>query len=316
MIQITNLIGPDISVVIPVYNSAEGLPVLARRLAAVLDNSRRPWEVIFVNDCSPDQSWTVIQSLVREQPSFRGILLARNMGQARATLCGIEAATGEIVVTMDDDLQHEPEALPRLISELDSDEGYDALFAWFPEKQHSRWRNWGSRIIRYLNAQAYGIGQIKISSYRVMRRPVADFIRANKSSIATPGAMILAATKHVKSVPVRHNQRAFGRSNYTLARQFRLALTNLFAVSLLPLRIIAGLGLTTAALSALMVIYTLIRYFTTGFGVAGWATLVILLTFFSGMILLSLGVIGEYLVRILRELQYTNSVPIRQTIGF
>jgi dolichol-phosphate mannosyltransferase/undecaprenyl-phosphate 4-deoxy-4-formamido-L-arabinose transferase len=240
----------------------------------------------------------------------------RNVGQARATLSGIKATSGDIVVTMDDDLQHEPEALPGLLAELDSDGGYDGVFAWFPEKKHSGWRNLGSRVIRFINAQAFGLGNLKTSSYRVMRRHVVEFIRVNNSSVATPGTLMLAASRHIKSVPIEHRKRAFGASNYTLARQLRLALTNLIAVSLLPLRLISGLGIFTAALSALMLIYTLIRYFTTGFGVPGWATLVILVTFFSGMILLSLGVIGEYLVRVLRELQYTDAVPIRRTIGF
>lgn len=305
-----------ISVVIPVYNSAQSLPPLAERLARVLDGLRRPWEVIFVNDCSPDASWQVIEGLVRERPGFRGILLGRNMGQARATLCGIRAADGDIVVTMDDDLQHEPEALPRLLGELESDDGCDGLFAWFPQKHHVGVRNLGSRLIRYLNAQAFGLGNVKISSYRLMRRHVAEFVRTNTSSVATPGALMLAASQHIKSIPIEHQARAFGSSNYTLSRQLRLALTNLLGVSLLPLRLISGLGIATAVLSGLMVLVTLLRYFTTGFGVPGWATLVILVTFFSGLTLLSLGVIGEYLVRVLRELQYTDAVPVRRTIGF
>ncbi len=305
-----------LSVVIPVYNSQQSLVPLADRLAPVLEGLGRPWEVIFVNDCSPDGSWRVIEGLVRERPGFRGLLLARNVGQAKATLCGIKSATGDIVVTMDDDLQHEPEALPRLLAELDSDDGYDGVFAWFPDKQHASWRNLASRLIARVNAQAVGVGQVRISSYRLMRRHVADFIRTNNSSVATPGALMLAASRYIKSVPVEHRQRAFGRSNYTLARQLRLALNNLIAVSLLPLRLISALGFVAAALSAVMVLVTLVRYFTTGFGVPGWATIVILVTFFSGTILLSLGVIGEYLVRVLRELQYTDAVPVRRTVGF
>ncbi|SFN77325.1 dolichol-phosphate mannosyltransferase/undecaprenyl-phosphate 4-deoxy-4-formamido-L-arabinose transferase [Nitrosospira briensis] len=307
---------PEISIVIPTFNNAAGLVLLADRLSCVVNGTGKSWEVILVDDGSSDNSWRVIEDIARDRPGFRGILLGRNMGQARATLCGIRAATGDIVVTMDDDLQHEPEAMPMLLAELDSDGGYDGLFAWFPDKQHSGLRNLGSRIVRYLNARAFGLGKVKISSYRLMRRQVADFIRANKSSIASPGAMMLAATRHIKSVPIEHHQRAFGRSNYTLISQLRLALTNLFAVSLLPLRLIAGLGIATAMVSAIMVLGTLVRYFTTGFGVPGWATLVILITFFSGMILLSLGVIGEYLLRVLRELQYTDAVPVRRTIGF
>lgn len=127
---------------------------------------------------------------------------------------------------------------------------------------------------------------------------------------------MLAASQHIKSVPIRHQPRRYGTSNYNLLRQIRAALNNLIGVSLLPLRLISVIGIGTAGLAALMVILILVRYFSTGFGVPGWATLVILLTFFSGMILLSLGVIGEYIVRILRELQYNDAVPIRRSIGF
>jgi polyisoprenyl-phosphate glycosyltransferase len=311
-----DLITPYISVVIPTYRNAIGLPMLAERLTGVLRGLEKPWEVILVDDCSPDDTWGVIEQLSAQYSGIRGIQLARNLGQARATLCGINLAAGEIVATMDDDLQHAPELLPLLVSELDSDNGYDAVFAWFPDKKHSRLSNFGSRVIRYLNAQAFGLGSTKISSYRLMRKQVADFIRTNTSTIGTAGTLVLAATKHIKSVPVEHHDRAFGNSNYTFASQLRFALTNLFAVSLLPLRFISWLGIATAIASAIMVLTILVRYFTTGFGVPGWATLVILVTFFSGIILLSLGVIGEYLVRVLRELQYTRSFSVRKTSGF
>jgi len=307
---------PAISVVIPVYNSALALPLLVERLRLVLDALNQPWEVILVCDSSPDHSWRVINCLVSQHQGFRGILLARNMGQAQATLCGIRATTGDIIVTMDDDLQHEPEALPQLLAALNSEEGYDAVFAWFPHKHHSPWRNLGSRLIHSLNAQAFAADHLRLSSYRLMRRPVADFIRTNPSSVATPGTMILAATRHVKSVPIQHQPRYSGHSNYTLGRQFRLALINLIAVSLLPLRLIVGLGVTTIGCSLLMLLVSLVCYLVNGFGLSSWGVLVILITFFAGLILFALGIVGEYLVRVLRELQYTDAVPVRCTIGF
>ena len=311
-----DLITPYISVVIPTYRNAIGLPMLAERLTGVLRGLEKPWEVILVDDCSPDDTWGVIEQLSAQYSGIRGIQLARNLGQARATLCGINLAAGEIVATMDDDLQHESEALPGLLSELDSENGYDAVFAWFPVKYHAGWRNLGSRIIRYLNSQAFGLGELRTSSYRLMRKRVADFIRANESSIGTPTTLVLAATKHVKSIPIEHKDRLVGKSNYSFLLSLRLALNNLVAVSLLPLRFIVWLGVGSAILSGLMVGWILVRYFVTGFSVPGWATLVVLVTFFSGLILLSLGVIGEYLVRILRELQYTNAIPVRRKVGF
>lgn len=304
------------SIVIPVYNSEASLLVLAEQLTQVFDGLGKDYEIILVNDCSPDDSWEVIRSIANKNQRFRGVLLARNIGQAKATLCGIGMARGNVVITMDDDLQHDPHLIPFLLKELDSDNGYDALFAYFPQKKHSHIRNLTSRLISLLNSQAFGFKDVRVSSFRLMRRHIATFVRENRSSVATVGALVLAATNQVKSVPVRHRKRTYGKSNYTLFRQLRLAVKNIIGVSMLPLRLISSLGLFTATFSGFLTVYFLIKYLTSGISVAGWTSIVVLLTFFSGLILLSLGVIGEYLVRVLRELQYPNDTSIRETIGF
>lgn len=304
------------SIVIPVYRSSQCLPELARRLQEALEPLGQPYEVILVDDGSPDGSWEVIRTICTAHPAFHGVQLLKNFGQARATMSGIQFAQGEVVITMDDDLQHDPHLIPKLLEILERDGGYDCLFAYFPEKRHAAYRNLASRVIRWINAHAFGSKEIRISSFRVMRHYMADLIRENRSISATVGALLLANASRIAYHPLPHSERFAGQSNYTFAKQIRLAFDNICNVSMLPLRLISATGLIAASLSGLLLLYFLFKYFTGSVTQAGWTSLVILITFFSGLILLSLGVIGEYLVRVLRELQGGPAVAIRETVGF
>ena len=304
------------SVVIPVYKSSRCLPELANRLEKVFEELNTNYEIIMVDDCLPDESWEMIAEIARTRPHFKGVQLLKNTGQTIATMTGIKIASGEIVITMDDDLQHDPQLIPWLLEELNKDGGYDCVFAYFPLKKHTAYRNIGSKIIRWINARAFGVKDIKVSSFRVMRRQMAHIVRENQSASATVGGLILANTAKIKYVAAPHSKRFSGNSNYTLAKQLRVAFDNICSVSMMPLRMISVTGLMAAILSGLMVFYFLIKYFVGGTTLPGWTSLIILLTFFSGLILLSLGVIGEYLVRVLREMQGTKVAAIRQSVGF
>ena len=304
------------SVVIPVYKSPRCLPELANRLEKVFEELNTNYEIIMVDDCSPDESWEVIEEIARTRPHFKGVQLLKNSGQTKATMTGIKIAGGEIVITMDDDLQHDPQLIPQLLEELKKDGGYDCVFAYFPLKKHAVYRNIASKIMRWINAQALGANEIKFSSFRVMRGYMAHIVRQNQSASATVGGLILANTAKIKYVATPHSKRFSGNSNYTLAKQFKVAFDNIYSVSMLPLRMISAIGLMTAILSGYLLCYFLIKYLTGGITLPGWTSLIILVTFFSGLILLSLGVIGEYLVRVLRELQSMKVATIRQSVGF
>jgi dolichol-phosphate mannosyltransferase/undecaprenyl-phosphate 4-deoxy-4-formamido-L-arabinose transferase len=305
------------SVVIPVYNSSACLPELVRRLDEVFGDLGGDHEILMVDDCSPDDSWNVIAELAQGRPHLKAVQLLRNSGQIRATIAGIRLASGDVVITMDDDLQHDPALLPQLLGEFERDGGCDCLFAYFPQKKHAGYRNVASRLISWMNAQAIGSGEkIKLSSFRIMRDYVADIVRRNQSASATIGSLILTNAAQIRSIPIAHRERMAGRSNYTLARQFRAAFDSICSVSMLPLRMISAAGLIVAGLSGVLLGYYLLKYFLGGPVQAGFTTLVILVTFFSGAILLSLGVIGEYLVRVLRELQRTSVSTVRRTVGF
>lgn len=292
------------SVVVPVYRSEQCLPELVQRLTDVFRKTGVGYEIVMVDDDSPDRSWEVLKDLSRRFPHLRAYRLMKNMGQANATLFGLAHAAGEIVITMDDDLQHAPENIPDLISVLTDDPMIDCVFAYFPEKKHAWYRNMGSKVIRRVNSRAFGLkrGQ-HTSTFRVMRKAVAE--RVSGMSTANPVilTMILGITSKIASVPLPHHERFAGRSGYTLAKQFRLAFDNICNVSMLPLRIVSVMGVFASLFAMVLTLIFMYNYLTGYTQVAGWTSLVILVSFFSGLILLSIGILGEYMIRVLREVK-------------
>jgi len=308
----------DISVVIPVYNSADCLTELMRQLTKTLDEMGDSYEVILVEDASPDNSWQVIEQLVPQYPRVSAIRLMRNCGQAKAITCGLAHARGDVVVNMDDDLQHRPDQLPKLLKVLEESPEVDCVCGHFPEKKHARYRNLGSRMILWVNARTFGLPRnLRWSSFRAMRKSLVGAILANKTLNPAIPALVFASTPHVVSIRVEHGPRYAGKSNYTLAKQFRLAFDNICNVSMLPLRAVAAMGMGICLLSAILVVNFLVEYVRgQSAGVAGWTTVVILISFFAGVTLLSLGIIGEYLVRVLREVRGAPRYLERERIGF
>ena len=311
------IVGPvEISVVIPVYKSGDCLGELLLQLTCQLERMGGRYEVILVDDDSPDDTWEVIQDLVPRYPRVTACRLMRNSGQARATLCGMNHAQGEIIVTMDDDLQHRPDQLPKLVDTLNGNTQVDCVFGYFQRKRHAGYRNLGSRIIRWVNARAFGLPRdIHSSSFRAMRKPVAAAIAMHETANPAIPALVYGTTRRIMSIPVEHAPRHAGESNYTLSKQFRLALDNICNVSMLPLRAVTVMGLAICFLGAVFVVNVLVRYMLGRIGVPGWTTVVILVSFFSGITLLSLGIIGEYMVRVLREVRGAPRYIEREMIG-
>ena len=307
---------PGVSVVVPVYNGSRSLPELVRQLAEVLAATDGGFEVVLVDDCSPDESWRVIRELCGQYPQLRGFQLMHNEGQATATLCGLARARGRIVVTMDDDLQHRPDQLPRLLETLDAHPELDAVLGHFEEKRHAWYRNVGSALVRRINAAAFHLppGMRKTGSFRALRRPVVDAIVRQRSMNPSIAVLLFGTTTRVASIPIEHGLRHAGRSNYSFAKQLRLALDNICTATVMPLRVVSAIGLATCLLSLGLVVFYLVRYLMGAIGVAGWATVVLLQTFFSGVILLSLGIFGEYMVRVLREVRQRPMYVVRERV--
>lgn len=303
----------EISVVVPVYKSSACLEELLKQLTAQLESMSKSHEILLVEDCSPDDSWELIKQLAPHYPNMRAFHLMRNSGQAKATLCGLAHARGEIVFTIDDDLQHRPDQIPRLIEALERDPTLDCVFGVFREKKHAWYRNLGSRLLRWMNHSAYHLpASTRTSSFRALRRSLVQVMIQYQTRTPTILALILESTKRIDSVEVDHADRFAGQSNYTLGRQLLLAFDNICNVSMLPLRLVTFMGIVFCALSLVMVLVVLIQKLTGNIGIPGWTTVVILVSFFSGVIMLSLGIIGEYLARIIREVRGSPPYLIRE----
>ena len=303
---------PSISVVIPVYNSSRSLPELIRQLKDQLDELTSDYEIIAVDDDSPDNSWMVLQELKTCFPMLKPYRLMSNSGQHAATLCGLSLVKNEIVVTMDDDLQHRPDQLRRLLDSLLTAPEIDCVFGVFQQKQHRAYRNLASHLLRRINQAAFNLPSgVATSGFRVMRKHLAQRMSQQASANPSLVVILLNCSRKVKSLNIPHASRYAGRSNYTVRKQFRLALDNICNATMLPLRLVSFCGFATTIFTIFLIIFYLIRYCNGQILMPGWTTLILLLSFFSGVIMLSLGVVGEYLVRILREVNKKPPYLIR-----
>ena len=226
------------------------------------------------------------------------------------------ARAGQTVLTMDDDLQHSPREIPKLLAELEGNRDLDCVFGCFTEKQHAAYRNLGSLVMGWVMRKAFQLPRnFRSSTFRVMRRTLVRAILDHRTANPAVAVLIFNSTSRFKSITVEHAPRYAGKSNYTLAKQIRLALDGICNVTMFPLRAISMAGMAICGLSVVLIGKFLFEYATGTIGVAGWTSTVVLLSFFSGIILLSLGVFGEYMVRILREVRGAPLYVERECIG-
>jgi glycosyltransferase involved in cell wall biosynthesis len=293
---------PELSVVIPCYGSAGALPELLSRLDGALGALAVDSEIILVDDCSPDGLAQVVQREFQAYPRLRYIELMVNVGQFRALMCGFAHARGRFVVTMDDDLQHPPEEIAKLYNHLRASPHLDAVFGAYEKKRHSSGRNLGSWLLRIVNTRIFHKPPgLVMSSFRCLRRELVDALLANRTRYPVIGALILSSTRRIENVSVRHDTRKHGKSNYSLTKLVRTTLDNILSFSSLPLQIISVGGVCISLLSfALGGVYVIIHLLR-GTGVPGWTSLFLAVNFYAGLGLLSVGIAGEYLVRIIGE---------------
>ena len=299
------------SVVIPVYNSENSLRPLVERLAAALPAFSSAYEVIFVNDASRDNSWQVICALAQEYAWVSGINLMRNYGQHNALLCGIRSARYELVITMDDDLQHPPEELHRLVVRLE--EGFDVVYGTPAQEQHGLLRDLASQVTKLALQSAMGVETArKVSALRVFRTQVRDAFADYQGPFVSIDVLLTWGTTRFASVAVRHDPRTIGVSNYTLRRLITHALNMMTGFSVLPLQLASLMGFVLAAFSVLVLIWVMGRYLLEGTPIPGFPFLASIIGIFSGAQLLALGVIGEYLARMHFRLMDKPSYVVRE----
>ncbi|MBI5477259.1 MAG: glycosyltransferase family 2 protein [Deltaproteobacteria bacterium] len=303
---------PHCSVVVPCYRSEKTVQPLLERLRAVFAGLNLSYEVVFVDDDSPDGVGAALDALRAADPEHVGVVhLLRNAGQHAAIMAGLPRVRGQVVVTMDDDLQHPPEEIPRLLDALQP--GVDVVYGGADHRRHAAWRNAGSALVRALMVATIGKPRrLVLSSFRVMRREVADALTRARSPYLFLDAEIFRVTTRAVHVEVEHHQRADWRSSYTFRALLRLATNLLFNHSALPLRMISVLGISAAAL-ALVFGSTIIAKRILGIRQqTGWPSLAVLVTFFGGATLFSLGMIGEYLIRIIHQTAQRPQFHVRR----
>lgn len=303
------------SIVIPVYNSEQTLPELHERIVQVMEAMGARFEIVFVEDCSADRSWQVLQAIAGSDERVRAIQLLRNYGQASATMCGLRHSVGQIAITLDDDLQNPPEEIPVLVNALENDPELDVVIGIPGEKQHAFWRNVGSEVVNVINSFAIKKDRsLKFSGFRAMRRIVVD--RLVELNVPQPaiGVLLCSITPRITNVTVQHEPRSTGRSGYTIAKILGLTLSNFLTFSDFPLRFLALVGLFGIVASLAYGLLLIVRFFMGGIGVPGWTTIALLLIAMSGFSFFAFGLIGEYLLRILQSAQNTPQYVVRQRI--
>lgn len=294
---------PGISVVIPVYRSEKILPELVGRLCQVLGNIASQYEIILVNDCSPDGSWETILQLAALHPEIKPINLMRNYGQHNALLCGIRAAECDVIVTMDDDLQHPPEEIPKLTAELAC--GWDVIYGVPEREEHGVLRNIAS-VTTKLALQGVMGAEIarKVCAFRAFRQEVASSFSHYEGPFVSIDVLLTWGTNRFAAVPVRHQPRAQGASGYTFRKLVTHAMNMMTGFTTLPLQMASWVGFGFTLLSLCVLVYVLLRYILSGNPVPGFPFLASIVGLFSGAQLFALGIIGEYLARIhLRSMQ-------------
>lgn len=286
-----------VSFVIPCYRSEQTLPGVVKEIEDTMNAlARYEYEIVLVNDYSPDGTAGVIKHMCEEKSYVHGISFSKNFGQHAALMAGLRATEGDYVICLDDDGQTPASEAPKLLDKLE--EGFDVVYARYEHKQHSGFRNFGSRVNDVMTRVMLGKPkELAISSYFVARRFIVDDMIRYEYSYPYVMGLVLRATKNVTNVDVNHREREVGKSGYTLSKLLGLWFNGFTAFSIKPLRIATCVGVVSAMGGFLYGIYTIIKKFIIPDVAIGFAALMSAIVFFCGMILLMLGLLGEYIGR-------------------
>ena len=305
----------DLSIIVPVYNSADTVAKLLERLTKTIESITKNYEIILVDDGSRDDSWSVIQSL-KEQYSncLVAVQLMRNYGQHNALMCGLRLAGGAFVITMDDDLQNPPEEIPKLLAHIKL-HGLDLVYGCPSSRGHSAWRNLGSSIVWHFYRTVFR-NPVTPTPFRIMRRQLAQSVMFYDLNFTYLDGLLAWCTSRIAGVEVEHHARDQGKSGYSFGKLIGLALNLYTNFSLIPLQLVSGLGVATAASGFLIGIFYLFQYLSSNIAVPGYASTIIAILILGGAQLLALGVIGEYLGRLHLNVNRKPQYIIRESDKF
>lgn len=304
-----------VSFVIPCYRSEKTIGHVVAEIEETLGGMKQyEYEIILVNDCSPDDTFKVIRKLCEEKNNIRGINFARNFGQHSALMAGLRHSEGDYVVCLDDDGQTPANEVGKLLEKLE--EGYDAVYASYEHKQHSVFRNMGSRVNDWMTRVMLGKPkELRVSSYFAVQRFVVDDMIKYENSYPYVIGLVLRATKNIINVPVNHREREEGCSGYTMKKLLGLWLNGFTAFSVLPLRLATTIGVGCAGLGFIYGVYTIIKKFLNPSVPLGFSSMMAAIVFFGGMIMVMLGLVGEYIGRIYISMNNSPQYVIRERIN-
>ncbi len=287
----------DVSVVVPVYGGADALSELRQRLDTAMRQHGRRYELILVDDRGQTHAWQIIEALSRSHPEVVGVRLSRNFGQHAATICGIEHARGEWIVTMDDDLEHPPEAIASMLAQADA--GRPLVYGVFENRTHAGYRNLSSELMRRCLKLAFPDMNENYTSFRVIHAPLAAKLTRFDLNRPYVDGMLSWLTSDAQAVPVEHMQRRHGESTYTLRKLVSHAVNIIITYSHLPLRMVTYGGGVLSVLSFLYLLYLIWGRITGHITDPGYTSLMSVVLLACGIQLLILGTLGEYLGRLM-----------------
>ena len=287
-----------VSFVIPCYRSEHTIAGVVEEInRAMAGLPQYDHEIVLVNDCSPDGTFAVLEGLARQDGRICAVDLAKNFGQHAAIMAGLNHSRGNYVVCLDDDGQTPADEVGKLLSKLE--EGYDVVYASYEHKQHSKFRNWGTRINNKMTEIMLGKPKdLAIPSYLAAKRFIIDEMLNYKHCFPYVDGLVLRSTRRICNVPVNHRQRQEGHSGYNLGKLISLWMNGFTSFSIKPLRLATYLGCFTALAGFLYAIVIVVRYFTVHLAPLGWSSTTALLLILGGIILVVLGLVGEYVGRI------------------
>ncbi len=300
------------SVVVPVYNSEGSLRLLHERLGKVFETLNSTWELVLVNDCSKDNSRTVMQELASKDQKVTAVNLMNNFGQHNAIMCGLSFAKGKYIVTMDDDLQHPPEEILKLAKTIAS-RGLAVVYGQYKQKKHGWFRDFVSHTVNNVISKITGSGY-KVTSFRILGHSVVKKLLTFKQYNVMIDVLIkdTVGKRDVGHCWVEHHPRTIGKSNYSFKKLFGYMINMIFNYTLWPLRLASILGFAFSFLSIALAFYFFFYWSLFEVPVSGWTSMAILVTFFFGVTLFVLGIIGEYLGRIFLNINHKPQYFIKE----
>lgn len=303
-----------VSFVIPCYRSEKTISHVIKEIENTMKGQEYDYEIVLINDCSPDNTFSVIREICHQNPRCKGINLAKNFGQHAALMAGFRHIRGDIVVCLDDDGQTPANEVKKLLDKIE--EGADVVYASYDHKQHSLFRNFGSKVNELMTRMMLGKPkELYISSYFAAKRFIIDEVIRYENSYPYVIGLVLRATKNIVNVPVHHREREVGTSGYTIKKLLGLWFNGFTAFSVQPLRIATLIGGGCAVVGFVYGAYTIIKKFINPDVPLGFSSLMSAQMFIGGMLMLMLGLIGEYIGRIYITLNNSPQYVIREIIG-